>query len=924
MTKKRILSLVLAMLMVLTILPTAIVEGEPDVVYGYSIGCNVFYSCDENGNYDPEKSIDPNTITHLFVQPEMSDPYLTPLRLSDRTNLRWLNVLDLYGQGVSFVRDAFSGYVNLEEVCLAETANCTDLELFENTNLRSLTLPRLGSVDTSFLQGCQTIEEIINPSQQDVPLTVHYEDIVVPAGGTWHADFGADKRYLHSTPGASLSVNLKAFGADEANPVVWSFTENEALPEGFTLTEDGVLTGLYPASHNEVEYIYVTATNGDQSADTYVYLEAFDAVTVTVKESDFVTLKDGPVGEKALDTRAPAVYSFALSDTLPEGTSFLDVTLTEIRQDGSADSIGSYRYSLRDNVLYLDAEAVDPGTAELVIEPLVGQDLPDAANAATAITLPYEELLDETTYPITLFPDYDLYESNAYEADLSKGDKVNLSLVNWEDEGQDTRIFIYYENEYDELELLQMIDSDAVGYGEQAAFYVKNNATHYIFAVCSHDSTLTGCTFTADVQKNVIPFPENTEITSALRFDDEENLPSPNPDALWTWDNNTKTLTLKDGFVLNVGNEDGIVLPPQSTIIVEGKAIATAGDDVIQSLGDLTIELKAKADLILISDNDYAIEVDEGLLKVIGEKKTAKLSAYAPGDDGIYVGEVSYVYDEATGSSDDVLKNGQIEMSNLTLYVLSEDDAVQTYEGDITMTDCNVTIESGSDALLADNFLDEPTKATITLTNCKLDLACVDQAIENYCGGLVMTDCDTNLTGEATICITGDITVTGGRLIAEAVSSPALVVNGDYVDSANITLNDVAMKLQIKWYAWLFEGAIDHVIIESPYDLCYANDADGILHIGEWNEESYFELVNSDRIPTLLQSVVYGDIEGDLTVSAADALMALKSVVGKVELGDYETLMGDVDGDKTITATDALLILQKVVGKIQKFPVQEM
>ena len=69
--------------------------------------------------------------------------------------------------------------------------------------------------------------------------------------------------------------------------------------------------------------------------------------------------------------------------------------------------------------------------------------------------------------------------------------------------------------------------------------------------------------------------------------------------------------------------------------------------------------------------------------------------------------------------------------------------------------------------------------------------------------------------------------------------------------------------------------------------------------------------------------VVYGDLDGDGNVSAADALEVLKSVVGKTTLTEDQFKAADTDGSGKADAADALNILKKVVGKIQKFPVEE-
>ena len=70
-------------------------------------------------------------------------------------------------------------------------------------------------------------------------------------------------------------------------------------------------------------------------------------------------------------------------------------------------------------------------------------------------------------------------------------------------------------------------------------------------------------------------------------------------------------------------------------------------------------------------------------------------------------------------------------------------------------------------------------------------------------------------------------------------------------------------------------------------------------------------------------TVLYGDVNGDGSVSASDALQVLKHVVGKLVLTDQEFVAADVSGNGAIEAVDALNILKYVVGKIQQFPVEQ-
>lgn len=69
-------------------------------------------------------------------------------------------------------------------------------------------------------------------------------------------------------------------------------------------------------------------------------------------------------------------------------------------------------------------------------------------------------------------------------------------------------------------------------------------------------------------------------------------------------------------------------------------------------------------------------------------------------------------------------------------------------------------------------------------------------------------------------------------------------------------------------------------------------------------------------------AVMYGDVNEDKAVRAADALMALQAATHKIDLTAQQTLAADVNGDKQVTASDALLILQYATMKIDSFPAE--
>ena len=101
------------------------------------------------------------------------------------------------------------------------------------------------------------------------------------------------------------------------------------------------------------------------------------------------------------------------------------------------------------------------------------------------------------------------------------------------------------------------------------------------------------------------------------------------------------------------------------------------------------------------------------------------------------------------------------------------------------------------------------------------------------------------------------------------------------------------------------------------------------------NSRAYVNNMPADRVElsgnalivyasyTCEASRLIGDVNLDGSVSAADALEVLKSVVGKVTLTEEQTKVADVDGNGKADAADALTILKKVVGKIDKFPVEQ-
>ena len=77
------------------------------------------------------------------------------------------------------------------------------------------------------------------------------------------------------------------------------------------------------------------------------------------------------------------------------------------------------------------------------------------------------------------------------------------------------------------------------------------------------------------------------------------------------------------------------------------------------------------------------------------------------------------------------------------------------------------------------------------------------------------------------------------------------------------------------------------------------------------------------QLPLITPELLYGDINEDGNINAADALQALQHSVRLIELTGDAATAGDVEPDGKIDSTDALLILQHSVQLIESFPVEK-
>ena len=108
----------------------------------------------------------------------------------------------------------------------------------------------------------------------------------------------------------------------------------------------------------------------------------------------------------------------------------------------------------------------------------------------------------------------------------------------------------------------------------------------------------------------------------------------------------------------------------------------------------------------------------------------------------------------------------------------------------------------------------------------------------------------------------------------------------------------------------------DNVFRDSPFVtiVCYKDSA---AHVYAYKNSIPFKLLDSSdplAPPTVIEDKMFGDVDGDEEITAADALYVLRIAAGIQEFTPEILAIADVDGDEEISSADALEILRYSVG----------
>ena len=526
----------------------------------------------------------------------------------------------------------------------------------------------------------------------------------------------------------TLSITLTA-GEKDVYILVKDAAGNESLPLKITVPEfvappvnvydacDGITdTTALPA-----DFVYTLGSEGlfyDPNIDSS--LNFYGKIIKIDNSQEFSKLNVSFTGkDENLDTVIRIFYyDYGSYDLLNESNSgSLSTVLT---------NSGTYYIALTGK----DETVTGECRAEISIEPGEG-------------IVPLEEGFKELTDAASLPAEFDYVLGSeekyysAYNSDygwtfkfLAKLMKVELEAnsvlsVSFAGAGDsvDTVLWLYSETDGVLSQVDFCDDDDMNESGEKERISLTKAGTYYI-ALAGYGAYDTGlCHAKVDVES----YPDAKECSLDFTLDP---VPVPEEGDKWSWDPESRTLTLKDGFSIQSPDKCAITLPDNSTVKVEGRAsILTDWEGIIGK--NITVRGAEGSKLIISADEDGIISEN-----ILIEDVELRIWAGLDGLDaaGNITVRRSVLDIESEYEGMDVPNAGNtITVENSTLKIVSDEEGIDISEGAVIFTDSDVDIDTTSDEEGIDAF-----ESSIVVTGGRLVIAAKEDAI---CGDkITLTD----------------------------------------------------------------------------------------------------------------------------------------------------------------------------------------
>lgn len=340
--------------------------------------------------------------------------------------------------------------------------------------------------------------------------------------------------------------------------------------------------------------------------------------------------------------------------------------------------------------------------------------------------------------------------------------------------------------------------------------YVAEPGTYYIVLSGSDDDVEGLCSAEITAEEFDGTVYENLDFIS-------DNIPVAQEGDLWSWDEESKTLVLKDGIIIvNDNSFPAIALPDGSTIIVEGEAnIVYSDNHGIFSLGTLTIKG---------ADDESLISMDDVMGGIVAA-------------DTIDIENCDISLDCLGGilGANIIIKDSAIDMVASELGILAGTD---------------IGSPKRLDSALSTPYIPAPTPLGeapegdyfITIENSSVDITTGAVGIGIQDGNITLTDSDINIESEYLGIVsfsqqsedTGITTVSGGRLDIKS-EAPTIITNkASFTD----VVFDLTTSDEESYFIMIYGD--EEITLPGVFRL-YDHD-DNMVYKGEWDIEKIRDL----------------------------------------------------------------------------------